>query len=178
MACIWIFLGNGMFFFPKNVGFFTYCSKTGKTCFSILCGPRGVDRTPRSCCFDDFLTFKIFKVHFFVYFWPIFEVFKFFYYPVKFILNKILFICNESRVDWYVIVFCAILTRQMTCIWIFLGNGMFFFPKNVGFFTYCSKTGKTCFSILCGPRGVDRTPRSLGFDDFLTFWYFKVNFFV
>ena len=125
-----------------------------------------------------FWHFKFLRSIFSCIFGPFLKDSNFFYYPVKFILNKIPFICNESRVDWYVIVFCAILIRQMTCIWIFLGNGMFFFPKNVGFFTYCSKTGKTCFSILCWPRGVDRTPRSLGFDDFLTFWYFKVNFFV
>ena len=92
-----------------------------------------------------------------------------FFYPSKFILNKLLIIYNGSRVDRYVTAFCVILIQQMACIWNLLENGMFFFSKNVGIFTFCSKMGKTGLSILCGPRGVDRTPRSRGFDDFLTF---------
>ena len=143
--------------------------KIANTWFGILWRSYGFDRTSRRCGLDDFLTIYIFKVSFFVSFLPIFGGFNIFSYPPKIILNKILIINNRSRVDRYVIVFLAILIRQMACIWNFSGNGMFFFPKNVGFFTYCSKTGKTCFTILCGPRGVDRTPRSCGLYDFLTF---------
>ena len=82
-----------------------------------------------------FWHFKILRSIFSCNFGPFLEGSKFFYILQKFNQNKILIVYNGSRVDRYMIVFCAILIRQMECIWNFLGNGMIFriFVKKVCF---------------------------------------------
>ena len=169
MACIWNFLGNGMFFFPKMSVFSHIAQKQVKPVLAYTVDHVELIEPQEAVVLMIFWHFKNLRSIFSCNFGPFLEGLIFFLHPSTIVLNKILVTYNGSRVDRYVIVFCAILIRQMGCVWNFLGNGMFFIPKKVGFFTYCSNTGKTCFNILCGPRGVDRTPRSCGFDDFSTF---------
>ena len=155
MACIWNFLGNGMFFFPKMSVFSHIAQKQVKPVLAYSVDHVELIEPQEAVVLMIFWHFKNLRSIFSCNFGPFLEGLIFFLHPSTIVLNKILVTYNGSRVDRYVIVFCAILIRQMGCVWNFLGNG--------------SNTGKTCFNILCGPRGVDRTPRSCGLDNFLTF---------
>ena len=64
----------------------------------------------------------------------------------------------------------------MACIWNLLENGIFFFSKNVGIFTFCSKMGKTGFYSLYKAYSVDHVeliePQEAVV--LMIFWHFKI----